>query len=199
MALYMIRHGETDWNARHVLQGTADIPLNSNGREQARRLAKELQEKGLVFDRIYCSPLGRAKETAMIATCVPEDQLIVDPRLIEIEFGPLEGAPYELKDPQTAAKLPENLRNFGMDPDRYIPPAGGESFRDVIRRTGAFLDDRLPAIRPEEKVLLVSHGCALHGILFNLGRKTSLAEYWEPLLGNCRLMEWDPEKGELIG
>ena len=134
MSLYMIRHGETEWNARHVLQGTADIPLNCNGRKQAEALAEEIRKQGLRFDRIYVSPLGRARETARIVTGAREEELITEPRLIEIEFGPLEGEPYELRDREAAEKLPENLRNFGLDPEKYVPPEGAESFQDVINR-----------------------------------------------------------------
>lgn len=197
MKLYMIRHGETDWNVRHVLQGTVDIPLNARGIAQAEMLAARLERQHVTFDRIFCSPLTRAKDTARIALGIPEQQLYVDPRLTEIEFGPLEGSPYELQDPEKAALLPPNLRHFGLDPDRFVPAPGGESFQDVIRRTGSFLKDLLPTIRPEEKVVLVSHGCCLHGILYNLCGKTQLKDFWEPLLGNCRLMEWDAESGQL--
>ena len=194
--LYMIRHGETDWNVRRILQGTADIPLNENGRAQALALADELKEAGLVFDRIYCSPLSRAKDTAMLATGCSAEDLIIDPRLIEIEFAELEGAPYELRDPEAVARLPENLRNFAEDPARFVPVEGGEHFRDVIRRLGSFLADLERTVGGGEKVLIVSHGCALHGLLYNLCGKTDLKTYWEPLLGNCRLAEW--KKGELI-
>ncbi len=190
MTIYMIRHGETEWNARHVLQGTADIPLNHTGRKQAQALAREIQTQNLHFDRIYVSPLGRARETAHIATGEPEENMIIEPRLIEIEFGPLEESPYELRDPEAAANLPENLFNFGFYPELYVPPEGAESFQDVIRRTGEFLDELLPTIRPQEKVLLVSHGCALHGVLYNLDAKTDLKTFWKPLFGNCKLMEW---------
>ena len=75
MALYMIRHGETEWNVRHVLQGTADIPLNYNGKRQAEALAEEIRAQGLKFDRIYVSPLERARETARITTGVPAPDL----------------------------------------------------------------------------------------------------------------------------
>ncbi len=196
MALYMIRHGETEWNVRHVLQGTADIPLNYNGKRQAEALAEEIRAQGLKFDRIYVSPLERARETARITTGVPEEDMIIEPRLIEIEFGPLEGEPYELRNPEAAANLPENLFNFGFYPQFYVPPEGAESFQDVIRRTGAFLQELLPTIRPDENVLLVSHGGALHGVLYNLQGKTDLQDFWKPLFGNCKLMEW--KDGQLL-
>ena len=60
--LYIMRHGKTDWNARHLLQGHTDIPLN----EEGRKMAEDAREKyrDLHFDLCYCSPLSRAWETA---------------------------------------------------------------------------------------------------------------------------------------
>ena len=60
--LYIMRHGKTDWNAKHKLQGHADIPLNEEGRQMAEKAGEEYD--GPVFDVCYCSPLVRAKETA---------------------------------------------------------------------------------------------------------------------------------------
>ena len=62
--LYIIRHGRTDWNDRHKLQGHTDIPLNDEGRRMAENAAEEY--KDVHFDICYCSPLVRAKETAEI-------------------------------------------------------------------------------------------------------------------------------------
>lgn len=62
--LYIMRHGKTDWNAKHKLQGHADIPLNEEGRQMAEKAREEYD--GPVFDVCYCSPLVRAKETAEI-------------------------------------------------------------------------------------------------------------------------------------
>ena len=194
--LYLVRHGETDWNVRSILQGTADIPLNETGRTQALTLAKEIREKSLAFDRIYCSPLSRAKDTAMLAAGVTPEDLIIDPRLTEIEFAAMEGSPYELRDPEAVAHLPENLQRFANDPGSFVPVEGGESIRDVIDRLGSFLKDLEQTVSPKETVLIVSHGCALHGLLFNLCDKTDLKDYWNPLLGNCRLAEW--KEGALI-
>ena len=189
MAIYITRHGETDWNKRRVLQGTADIPLNEHGRKQAEALHHQLVEQGLQFTRIYCSPLDRAIETAVIATGVSREDLILDPRLREIEFGVLEGSRYELENPEIAAALPEQLSNFGLDPGRFVPAEGGESLQDVIRRTGSFWKDVLKTVSPEEKILIVSHGCALHALLFNVMQKSDFKEYWSPLFGNCELAE----------
>ena len=62
--LYIMRHGKTDWNAKHKLQGRTDIPLNEEGIQMAEQ-AKE-KYKDVNFDICYCSPLVRAKQTAEI-------------------------------------------------------------------------------------------------------------------------------------
>ena len=64
MVIYVIRHGETDWNTKHWLQGTTDIPLNRNGIEVAEITSEAL--KGIPFDVIFSSPLKRAYQTAEI-------------------------------------------------------------------------------------------------------------------------------------
>src|SRR5207244_1461401 len=62
--LYLVRHGETDWNRERRFQGTSDIPLNELGRAQSRALAQRLTDARL--DAVYTSPLSRAVETARI-------------------------------------------------------------------------------------------------------------------------------------
>ena len=82
--LYIMRHGKTDWNAKHKLQGHADIPLNEEGRQMAEKAREEYD--GPVFDVCYCSPLVRAKETAEIFLKGTHTPIIADPRLIEMSF-----------------------------------------------------------------------------------------------------------------
>ena len=89
MLIYIIRHGETDWNTKRLLQGATDIPLNQNGIEVARLTAKAL--KDVPFDVIYTSPLSRAVQTAEIMRRDRDIPIIPDERLKEISFGPYEG------------------------------------------------------------------------------------------------------------
>ena len=86
MVIYVIRHGETDWNTKHWLQGTTDIPLNRNGIEVAEITSEAL--KGIPFDVIFSSPLKRAYQTAEIMKRERQIPLIVDERLeLQLQFS----------------------------------------------------------------------------------------------------------------
>lgn len=86
---YYIRHGETDWNTDHKLQGRADISLNARGMEQAHQ-AKEFL-KGLGITKIICSPLLRARQTAEILNEVLGVDIVISCHLSEIDFVSMEG------------------------------------------------------------------------------------------------------------
>jgi probable phosphoglycerate mutase len=88
--IYLIRHGQTDWNLERRIQGHTDIPLNDKGKSDAEKAAEEISQ--LKIDKIISSDLQRAKETAkIIAECFKRCPIIFDNRLREISFGDLEG------------------------------------------------------------------------------------------------------------
>ena len=87
--LYIMRHGKTEWNELHKLQGRTDIPLNENGRKMAREAGKRYRE--IHFDICYCSPLIRAKETAELVLEGRTVPIVTDDRLMEMCFGEYEG------------------------------------------------------------------------------------------------------------
>ena len=87
--LYIIRHGKTDWNERHKIQGRTDIPLNDEGRAMAEEAREEY--KDVNFDVVFCSPLVRAKETAEILLKGRNLPINIDDRLMEMSFGEYEG------------------------------------------------------------------------------------------------------------
>ena len=96
---YILRHGRTDWNEEHRLQGEVDIPLNETGRQMAYDAAEKY--KDIDFDICYCSPLKRAQETARIflADRNPAVEIITDNRLHEMCFGDYEGGRISGKSP----------------------------------------------------------------------------------------------------
>ena len=112
MKIYLVRHGETEWNKEYRLQGQADTQLNDYGRELAQITAEAL--KDIPFDVIFHSPLSRAKETAYILKRDRKIEIIGDERLREMSFGIAEGCNIrEIKDnPQ------DPMYNFLKFPDR---------------------------------------------------------------------------------
>lgn len=147
MRIGFIRHGETEWNARGLLQGTTDIPLNDRGHDQARGAAKLLQGAG--WDRIYASTLLRAYSTAeMIAAALdlPKPRRIA--ALVERSFGVYEGQPYW---------TPDGGRVSLDDPSVETP----EAVRD--RAVGAFHE--LAERHPGESTLVVAHGTVIRILL----------------------------------
>ena len=107
--LYIIRHGKTEWNERHKLQGRTDIPLNEDGRLMAEKAAEECRD--IHFDVCYCSPLIRARETAEILLRGRDVPIIADDRLMEMCFGCFEGIENSFQKPD----CPINVLFFHPD------------------------------------------------------------------------------------
>ncbi len=151
--LWLVRHGQTDWNQEYRLQGQKDIPLNENGLSQAHSLAVELA--GQLFDAAFTSDLLRARNTAEILIKNRAIPLRVDARLRERDFGLWEGIHYDA----IAAAYPAEYAARQQDPIGYRIPAG-ESLNDVASRVcGAVVD--IYRLHPQGRVLVVSHGQAL--------------------------------------
>ena len=90
--IYIIRHGQTEQNNRHLLAGRGDYVLNDTGIQQARDAGEWLRERDIRFDTVYSSPLFRARHTAQLVA--PGMEILVDERLIETDFGKYEGRNY---------------------------------------------------------------------------------------------------------
>lgn len=147
--LYLVRNGETAWNAEGRYQGQANPPLNEQGIKQARRLAEML--RGIEFDVAYTSDLDRARSTAEI---IAEDGIwvLTDPRWRELSFGEWEGKRFEEIAEHDSARLREWVR----DPIK-CPPPGGESLRELADRVTAAAAE-LCREYPHGNVLVITHG-----------------------------------------
>ena len=180
--LYIVRHGRTAMNKAQVLQGRSDLPLDEEGREQARQTAARFAEEKIHFDKVYTSPLIRAVETAKIICGDIEPQ--VEERLIEMDYGPYEGM-------DLTAPAPEVLAFF-MDFTHVPAPEGMEPLSEVVRRLGEFVEE----IREEAasgNVLLSTHAIAMKGALEYLTPE-SKGSYWSKNIGNCAV--YAAEAGE---
>lgn len=150
MALfYLIRHGETEWNAEGRLCGQTDVALSDRGREQARRLAERLKSAG--FGAIYSSPLDRALETARILAQAAGGEPVVVESLMELNYGLWEG-----KTPQAIQEeQPELFRAWEADPGSIAPP-GGESGERALDRVALSLNS-LALRHKHGNIAVVSH------------------------------------------
>lgn len=161
MKLYVVRHGETTWNARKKIQGTADIPLDEKGIALAKVTGEALKE--IPFDFAISSPLKRALDTARYVLGHRQVPVYTDQRIREICFGAMEGT--SLLD-GSAGEFEENFRLFFQEPEKYQPPKGGESLEEVCRRTGEFLTEVIGKKEWEDATILIaSHGCAVRAML----------------------------------
>jgi len=146
---YLIRHGESEWNAENRLCGRSDVPLSETGRRQAKSLAERL--KPIPFEAFYSSPLERALETARLISASVALPPVPDPRLVELDYGQWEG--------KTLAEIRENdpktFRAWDANPAQVAPP-GGESGLEAQQRIVSFLDF-LAAKHPQGHVLVTSH------------------------------------------
>lgn len=150
MRIGLIRHGETDWNTRNLLQGVTDIPLNARGEDQARDAGVLLRGAG--WDRIYSSPLGRARRTAeLISVGSGIASAGVLPGVIERSFGSFEGRPYW---------TPDGSRISLDDPSI-------ETVDAVRARTLAALEE-IEERHHDESVLVISHGSVIRLLLDTL-------------------------------
>jgi probable phosphoglycerate mutase len=169
--IYLVRHGETEWNVERRMQGRRESSLTALGRRQAAAVADLLA--GLVGSegpggwRLISSPLGRAHETAQAIEARLGLPIELDERLTEIAFGEWEG---RLRD-EVAPLHPDLFATR----EWLVSAPGGESFDEVRARVASFLAD-LPE-EPERRVIAVSHGVAgrlLRGVYAGLGREETL-------------------------
>lgn len=181
--LYIIRHGKTDWNIQHKLQGRTDIPLNDEGRKMAEKAALEYAD--IEFDVCYSSPLKRAFETAQIFLKDRNVPIITDDRLVEMGFGICEGM-----NGYTDTSCPVNV--LFSNPEKYTTPVeGGESLSDLYRRTRDFLSTVVePLLAQGKNVLIVGHGAMNSSIVCQV-KGIPVDKFWSAGIENCKLMKLD--------
>ena len=167
--IYLMRHGQTVWNAERRYQGWRDSGLTDRGEAQARAAGRLL--KDLVADigrlDVVCSPLGRAVATARLAIGeldLAPSVIRTDDRLKEVSLGAWEG----ILDKDVARRWPDELAARRADPWTAAPP-GGENLSAVSDRVGAWLSERDETV----PLLVVTHGVAgkvLRGLYLGLKR-----------------------------
>jgi len=183
MILYVVRHGETQFNVEKRYAGQTDVPLNERGIEQAKEIAKKLAEEH--FDVIVVSPLQRARATAeQICEYHKDVPLVVMEEFQEVCAGVYEG----LTRAEAQERYPELwARNCTRQVDDA--PTGGETIRQCDARVAkgiAVLKEKYP----DKNVLLVCHGFVSRTINRQV-KGLSFEEMHEFVLGNCEVVTYE--------
>ncbi len=181
MKLFVVRHGQTDWNLEHRAQGSVDIPLNATGILQAEEARDKLA--GMQFDICYASPLRRAKKTAEIIVG-DKCPIIYNRLLVERCFGDFEGLVGETWDAITG----------GIDIFDLKLDYGGrsvESMSAVLKRARRFLELVKKENPDAARVLVVAHGALLRALHFNIVGYDENTDFLNPRLKNGEVMEYE--------
>lgn len=171
--IYLIRHGQTDWNAEGRFQGQRDIPLNDTGRSQATGNGHLMRQ--LIGDRVgeysfVASPLGRTRETmerVRAAMGLDPAGYTTDDALVELSFGAWEGHTLS----ELARLFPEAMARREQDKWNFVPPGDhAESYEILSWRVSGWLNSvRCPTV-------CVTHGGVMRSAIKLIGSKTNAAE-----------------------
>lgn len=136
MNIYVLRHGQTDYNLMGKFQGRIDVPINQNGISQVEEAAKEISN--IKFNNVYSSPLKRAIQTA---TIVSKSEIQIDERIIERSFGLLEGK--------------QSINDYENRIEQYKI----ETIGNLQKRVYNFLDEIIKKTSKNDNILIVTHAC----------------------------------------
>jgi probable phosphoglycerate mutase len=184
----LVRHGQSHWNELKLIQGQSDeAQLTPKGREQAREAVANLREYS--FDAIVTSDLARARETAEVIASALDLTIAMTAQLRERSFGVYEGRPLK--------ELPASLAGIegGIVTDEDAHPEGGESLRALYARAGTFVD-MLHQERPDERLLLVTHGGTIRALRAYCEGRPMLLLPWDRV-SNCSI--WTVEVPQVEG
>lgn len=171
--LFIVRHGETDWNKKGLVQGKIDISLNETGIKQAKEIKNKININDI--DVCFTSPLKRAMETAKIITNGKLD-LIIEDQIIERGFGSLDGKYYNQDAIVKSWNYVLNYSEYKM-----------ETIKEVLKRAKEFLN-YLNITYDNKNILIVSHGAFIKALYFNIIGYTE----------NTNFLSFFPSNGEVL-
>ncbi len=173
--IYVVRHGQTDWNLKKIYQGRKDIQLNNMGLEQAKELKSKL--KNVQFDYVFSSPLTRALQTARTIT---NQNIIIDERLIERCNGEFEG--------KSVCDCPTNYDFNNPNDNRY----GIENITVFKKKITSFLKE-LQSKYINKNILIVSHAGVIIYIREYFEGKPKNNDFDSYKIKNCQILTYNNE------
>jgi broad specificity phosphatase PhoE len=189
--IWLIRHGQTEWNKKSIFRGHKDIPLSKSGRLEALLAARWLKNRGIHI--VYSSPLKRASETASIIAQECNSHVQTLDALLDINFGKWEGKTFEW----VRTHDPDNYDVYKKFPHQCKFP-GGESIPDCFSRVFHAFSDA--ASKNENKRLntaFVTHRVILKLILIG-SLELPLSSFWKIQLDTCSISVLDLNESGFI-
>ncbi len=183
MNIYITRHGQTNLNKQKLMQGLTDEPLNETGIQQAREARETIND--ITFDAVYASPLDRAITTASIIGNVPKSQVIVDPRIIETDFGKYECKSYY--------RLGPIMTLYWALPEIFPAPKSVETIASMVKRSSEFLKEIEK--KDYNNVLIACHGGIIRALCGYMEDKSN-GILWRPKPHNCEIRIYESTKGQ---
>lgn len=176
MYLYFVRHGQTNDNLRNIVQGRVDNPLNDTGRKQAYETGLKLKALNINFDKLYTSPLIRAKESGNIINSILniKDVKVIDD-LTEREFGSLEGLDVAY------------MRTLAKDPN--FKPTGFETDEEIIKRVSSCVTNLTTT---GSNILIVCHSHTIKAMMSYINKDKYNFDF---LLLNAQVVKVKYENG----
>ena len=181
MKIYVIRHGQTDYNVQNVFQGRKDISLNSVGIKQAKETAQKFQD--IPVDVILVSPLIRAKETAKYVANVTGVKPIIEQGLVERSFGDMEGKPNrEDCNIRMLLDYEKNYNIFNVEPVQTLFKRVSDCLDKIIYRYMG------------KNIVLVTHGGVAQAIDCYFNGFPANNDLQSIALKNCEIREYEPNE-----
>jgi len=193
LTIYLVRHGETQWNKENRLQGWKDSPLTDKGIKHAQLLGERLSN--INFNAVYSSPIKRAYQTAENICLGRDISIQVEENLKEINFGDWEG---KTRD-ELQQKYKNEFDHFWNSPHKFDHKSNnGEGINDFKQRLEAALK-KLTSDNLNGNILVVTHAIAIKAILTSIMNFPTEKMWDHPFIHNVSLtvIHWDGKKFEI--
>lgn len=182
--VFFIRHGQTDWNLKKLMQGRDQIPLNETGIKQANdaslAIKSACERSGIKISGVFSSPLSRAEVTGRKISEALECPFLIDDKLLERDFGELSGKPYTFDCPAILYDVSE--------------VKGLEPVAQVLSRVEAFVKEN---VKPGEKIIAVTHGSVTR-IFAEAQKRSPRVDNFDAVLSNCHMVLYSFDGDEII-
>lgn len=186
--VFLIRHGETDWNRQQLFRGREDVPLNANGVEQARVLSNAIPQQ---INAVYSSPLQRAHQTASIIAAPRSVDVQLNDGFVDIDYGQWQ----RLSQEEVKSRFLELYLMWISQPGRVVLP-GGESLSEVRDRAFKSLC-RIEDAHPGQTVAIVSHR-VVNKVLLCAVLGLDDSQFWAIRQDTCAISSFEKDENRRV-